>query len=92
MVTTLPSARDLSSVLVMPYYAIVPGYCLTLLLRETAALTQRIFYSISLSLVILLTFHSLTTLDRPLSVVPVGLAAPIFALVVLGYNRILGVQ
>jgi hypothetical protein len=84
MTTVIPGISPVPNVAVLFYYFLIPGYFVTLLLRETGTILERLFYSIAWSLAVLVSVYSLRTLGY--QALPMNLAIPVFTLVVLAYD------
>jgi lipopolysaccharide export LptBFGC system permease protein LptF len=84
MASTLPGF-DRIHTLVLPYYIILPGYVISLVLRQGKGITQTVFFSLVWSVVILGSIFSLTTLAPNLSAIPLSIVIPIITVALTAY-------
>lgn len=85
MATIVPGVPSISNLIVIPYYILVPGYFVTLLLRNTGII-ERLFYSIAWSVAILASVYSLGTIgDTPY--LPIELIIPTLTILLLAYDH-----
>jgi len=88
MATIIPGCAHIPSPIVIFYYFLVPGYFVTLLIRQTGTVLEKLFYSIAWSLVIvasLVSVESIGYADLPTSVI-----IPAFTVVVMAYDHFHG--
>lgn len=87
--TAIPGFEHISSIIAIPYYLLVPGYLVTVLLRNNSTVIEGFFYSIAWSLAILTTVYSFQTVSTGFQYLPVPIVVPALAVVLLGYERLL---
>ena len=76
----------LPSVLFIPYYLLVPGYCISLLLGETRTLLGTVFFSVCWSIAAVASIASIGELG--LGHLPIEIAVPLLTIVVLGIDHL----
>jgi len=84
MATIIPGFAHIPSPIVIFYYFLVPGYFVTLILRETGTILEKLFYSIAWSLAIIASFVAITSIgyaDLPTSVI-----IPAITIVLMTYD------
>ncbi len=84
MATIIPGLPTLSNLIVIPYYLLVPGYFVTILLRTTGIL-DRLFYSLAWSLAILASVYSLAAIGT-ITDVPLELVIPALTIAIMAYD------
>jgi hypothetical protein len=80
--TIIPGFGNISNAIVIPYYALIPGYYATLLLRNTGTITETFLYSLAWSLAIVASVYSFTTLPG-LQYIQVSIVVPVLTIVLL---------
>ncbi len=86
LLTIIPSfAKTVTFLLLIPYYLIVPGYCVTLLFNENYDKLQRLLFSIFASISLLLTLLALRRLDSALSI-PSAISLPVISIAIIVYG------
>ncbi|MGD0636650.1 MAG: hypothetical protein ABSA72_01240 [Nitrososphaerales archaeon] len=83
--TFIPGFASVSNLLILPYFIIVPGYLVTLILRNTGTLLETIFYTIAWSTAILLSVYSIQTIVPGSGALPITLVVPALTIVLLAY-------
>jgi hypothetical protein len=89
MATVIPGFAHVPNLIVILYFFLVPGYFVTLLLRETGTILERVFYSIAWSLVILVSVLSLESLEPQYQFIRTDLAVPVLTIVLLAIDHFL---
>ncbi len=84
--TIIPVLGRLSNLIVIPYYVLVPGYFVTLLLRETDTVVERLFYSVAWSLALLASVYSVKTLTPAYQYLPINVVIPSVTIVLLAFD------
>ncbi len=85
--TVIPSfGKAVIYLLLIPYYLLVPGYCITLLFGENYDRLQRLLFSIFASISVLLSLLALKGLDSSLNI-PSAISLPVISIgiIVFGY-------
>lgn len=85
MATIIPGFPHIPTPILILYYFVVPGYFVTLLLRETSTILDRVFYTIAWSLAIVATVYAIEQIAYP--DLPTNLAVPAFTVVLLAYDH-----
>ena len=88
MATVIPGFVYIPSPVVILYYFLVPGYFVTLLVRETSTILETLFYSVAWSLAaiaIVLSIKSIGYTDLPTSIV-----VPAFTILLMAYDHFHG--
>ncbi|MDA4113032.1 MAG: hypothetical protein OK474_03200 [Thaumarchaeota archaeon] len=85
--TIIPGFTFVSNIVTLPYFLVVPGYFVTLLLRNTGSLLERLFYTIAWSVAIVLSAYSVETILPGNQLLPIPLVIPILTIVLLAYDR-----
>lgn len=84
--TIIPSfAKTATFLLLIPYYLVVPGYCVTLLLNENYDRLQHLLFSIFASISMLLTLLALKRLDSMLNI-PSAISLPVISIGIIVYG------
>ena len=84
--TTVPSFGKAATFLVLiPYYLLVPGYCITLLFGENYDRLQRLMFSIFASISMLLSLLALKGLDPTLNIPP-SISLPVISIGIIVYG------
>ena len=65
----------------------MPGYFVALLLRQTGTLLERLFYTITWSIAILLSVYSIDTITPGSQSVPINLVIPVLTIILLAYDH-----
>src|SRR2546427_825617 len=87
LVTTLPGPGRIPNNLLLPYYIFLPGYALTLVLRQADGIIQTLFFSLVWSVVVLGSVYSLTTLAPNLSAIPLSGVIPSLTVILTVYGN-----
>jgi hypothetical protein len=82
--TIIPGFPRITSLVVIPYFLIVPGYFVTRLIRNEG-ITARLFYSVVWSITILAAVYSLTSIQF-IVFLPLQLIIPAFTIVLMTYD------
>jgi hypothetical protein len=85
MATIIPGFHGVSTLIVIPYFLLVPGYFVMLLFRYTGIL-ERLFYSVAWSIVILTSVYSLGTI-MVIQDLPLQLVIPALTIILLAYDN-----
>jgi hypothetical protein len=85
MATLIPGVSLVPNLAVLFYYFLIPGYFVTLLLRETSTILERLFYSIVWSLAIFASVYSIRSLGY--QALPTNLTIPALTVVLLAYDH-----
>ena len=85
MGTIIPGFPSISNLIVIPYYILVPGYFVTLLLRNTGII-DRLFFSIAWSVAIFASINALGSIGV-IQFLPVELTVPALTIVLLAYDH-----
>ena len=80
MATILPGFGRIPGLIVFPYYLVVPGYCLTVLLKQDKQPLDLIFYSLVWSLAVVGSVFSVETLFQGSSALPLSATVPALTL------------
>lgn len=86
--TALPGFGYIPSVIPIPFYLFVPGYLVTVLLRNTSTVIEGFFYSLAWSLAIITAVYSVQTIPTGFQFIPVAVIVPAIAVVLLGCVRL----
>lgn len=81
-----PSFRDVSGLLVVPYYLFVPGYVFSRLIVQRQGSTALFLLSLVLSVVMLSAVYSIQNIVAGGSVVPDAISIPAITLLLLSIN------
>jgi len=92
MATTLPGFDRIPHTIILPYFIILPGYALSMVLRQAEGIVQTFFYSLVWSVVILGSVYSLTTLSSSLSAIPLSALIPVLTVILTAYSYYHGRQ
>jgi uncharacterized membrane protein len=87
IVTIIPGFTFVSNLVFLPYFLLVPGYFVTLLLGNTGSFLERLFYTIAWSVAILLSAYSVETILPGNQLLPINLVIPVLSIVLLVYVR-----
>jgi uncharacterized membrane protein len=82
MVTILPGFGNVSGIILLPYYLLIPGFCVTLLIRQARNIVDGLFFSVAWSLAILASVDSIKGLGY--SALPINVVIPVLTVVILG--------
>ncbi|MGI0080690.1 MAG: hypothetical protein ACRECH_13845 [Nitrososphaerales archaeon] len=84
--TVIPSFGTAATfLLLIPYYLIVPGYCVTLLFNENYDVLQRLLFSVFASISMLLSLSALESLDSGLNI-PSPITLPVISIGIIMYG------
>ena len=61
--TSIPEFGRISNALIIPYYLFIPGYFVTLVLRQGGTLLEKLFFSVAWSLAIVASVYSALSLS-----------------------------
>jgi len=81
MATILPGFDLVSRIILIPYYLLIPGFCITLLLRQARTIVDGLFFSVAWSIAIVVSVVSIEGLGY--SQLPINIVIPIFTVVIL---------
>ena len=84
--TILPSVGKISNAVVLPYYVLIPGYAISMVLRQTEGIVQTLFFSVIWSVAILVSISSITTVAPSLSSIPLSGIVPVLTIVLTVYS------
>ncbi|MDA4123740.1 MAG: hypothetical protein OK456_11225 [Thaumarchaeota archaeon] len=87
MSTTLPEASDVPNVVVVLYYVLVPGYCISTAIRFTKTVEDGLFFSVVWSLALLAGVSALQSIYSNQAQVPTSLVVPVIAVLFLVYGH-----
>ncbi len=87
MASVIPFFHRLSSVELVPYYLVVPGYALTTLLSEGQGIAGKAFYSVAWSVALVASVYSLQSVAPQSEGLPIPVIVPALTLVFFTYNR-----
>lgn len=82
-----PSLQRIDNVLVVPYYLLVPGYVLSVLLYRSLRKIGRLFSAVVWGLVLVASVSSLEGIAFGYEIVPLSAVIPVFTLVIFAYNH-----
>jgi hypothetical protein len=85
--TIIPGFATVSNLIILPYFILVPGYFVTLILRNTGTLLETFFYTIAWSTAILLSVYSLETIIPGSQSLPIKLVVPALTIFLLAYDH-----
>ena len=86
LLTVIPSFGKVATfLLLIPYFLLVPGYCITLLFNENYDILQRLLFSIFASISMLLSLVALKGLDSALNI-PSSISLPIISIGIIVYG------
>jgi len=88
--TVLPETVHISDAVVIPYYLLVPGYSVTLLLLPKGTVLDRIFYAVVWSLVIFASIYSIETVVPGSAIISLSVIIPVLTMVVFVYDHLHG--
>jgi hypothetical protein len=81
MATILPGFDLISRIILIPYYLLIPGFCVTLLLRQAETIIDALFFSVAWSIAIVASVVSIEGLGY--SQLPINIVIPVLAVVIL---------
>ena len=85
--TILPESTFVPNTAVVLYYVLVPGYCISSVVRLEETTLGRAFFSVIWSLALLATASSLQSVTRSQGQIPMSLIVPAVAIVFLVYGH-----
>jgi phosphoglycerol transferase MdoB-like AlkP superfamily enzyme len=88
--TALPGVESISSLLVVSYYIIVPGYCITLLFSQERTTAYYLFSSFAWSMAILASIVAIRDIFQPYDSIPINIVVPLLTVVLLSYDHLRG--
>ncbi|HXW37480.1 MAG TPA: hypothetical protein VEJ36_06240 [Nitrososphaerales archaeon] len=88
--TAAPGGGNVSAALVVPYYLIVPGYCIALLFRKEGSISDYALSSFAWSVALLASVYSLKRTFPSYYSVPTSIVVPILTLLLLVYDYLHG--
>ena len=84
--TIIPSfGKGFLLFILITYYLLVPGYCITLLFNETFDRLQRLLFSVFSSVSVLLCLSALKQVDSTLSI-PFAISLPVISIGIIVYG------
>lgn len=86
MATILPGFNRVPTTLILPYFAIFPGYAFSLVLRQTEGVFEMLFYSLVWSVAILVSIFSLATVAPSLSTISLNAVIPVITMIFTVYS------
>jgi hypothetical protein len=86
MASTVPGFALVPHLLLLPYFLFVPGYYVTLLIRNTDSLLEMLFYAVAWSVAILLSAYSVETILPGSPLLPIQLVVPALTILLLAYD------
>jgi len=81
LATIIPNIPNVPGVILMPYYLLVPGYCVTTLMEKKQAFIERLFFSVCWSLAIIASVVAINSLN--LASLPLNAAVPVITVFIL---------
>lgn len=87
MATILPGFNSFPGWIALPYYLVVPGYCVTILLRQNKHIVDLVFYTFVWSLAVVGSVFAVETLFQSLSSLPLGAAIPVLTMAVAAFDH-----
>jgi len=87
LASTAPSLRELSNLLLVPYYLLIPGYALSSLFSESKGIVARAFNSVIWSLAILAAIISLQSIVPGSDDLPLSVIVPFLSLLFFAYGH-----
>lgn len=88
--TVLPGVKSISNFLVVPYYLIVPGYCITLLFRQERTTVDYLLFSFAWSVTLLASIVTIRDIFPSSQSVPINIVIPWLTVVFLAYDYLHG--
>jgi len=85
--TIIPGFANVSNLIILPYFLVVPGYFVALILRNTGTLLETLFYTLAWSAAILLSVYSLQTIIPGSGSLPIKLVVPTLTVFLLAYDH-----
>ena len=85
MATVIPGFDLFSGVALIPYYFLIPGFCVTLLLRQAKSVLDGLFFSVAWSLAVICSVVSISALAH--SNLPISIVIPVLTILILGLVR-----
>ena len=82
-----PSFQGLSTIGLVPYYLVVPGYALTSVLSESPGPLGRGFYSVVASLALVASVSSLQSITSGSVSLPLGIVIPVLTLAFFAFGH-----
>jgi len=88
MATIIPGFHLVPHLLIFPYFLVVPGYFITLLLRNTGSLLERLFYTITWSVALFLSVYSIESILPGNQLLPIELVIPGLTILLLAFDSL----
>lgn len=88
--TVLPGVESILNLLVVPYYLVVPGYCITLLFRQERTAADYLLFSFAWSVALLASIVAIRGVFPSYQSVPINIMIPCLTVVFLSYDYLHG--
>jgi hypothetical protein len=88
--TALPGVKSISSLLVVPYYLIVPGYCITLLFSPERTTVDYLLFSFAWGTALLASVVAIRDIFPSYDSIPINVVIPLLTIVFLSYDHLHG--
>ena len=85
MANVLPGFNGIPHSVIIPFYLLVPGYVISLVLREDRGIVQTVFFSLVWSVVLVASVQSLAARAPDLYNVPIDGVIPPLTIILTGY-------
>ncbi len=87
MATVLPEFHEVPNTVVVLYYVVVPGYCISSVMRSTKTITEGFFFSVVWSIALLASVASFESITPNQAHIPISLIVPAVTVVFLVYGQ-----
>jgi len=87
MATVVPNIHAVPNTAVIIYFVLVPGYCISSVLRYTGTIVEGLFYSVAWSLALVLAVSALESLNPNQAQIPISVLVPAVAIIFLLYGH-----
>lgn len=88
--TAFPGVESISNLFVVPYYLIVPGYCITLLFPQEGTAIDYLLFSFAWSVALLASVVAMKGIFTSYYSVPINIVIPLLTVVFLSYDYLHG--
>lgn len=88
--TIIPGVESISNLLIVPYYLIIPGYCITLLFRQERTAVDYLLFSVAWSVALLASVVAMKKIFPSYYSIPINIIIPLLTVVFLSYDYLHG--
>ncbi len=81
--STIPSLHQIPSALSVPYFILVPGYCLSLVVNRQEPLAGRLFYTIGWGIALISGVAAVESLNPLQQSLPLSIVIPLITVILL---------